>query len=102
MHLRDTGQRRETLAQKFSVGFHVGYADLDEVVEIAGNHVAFDDLLECCDSGAKLLKDLRRRAIDFHLYENKQACTQAVGIQQGGVALDVALFLQPSDTIETW
>jgi hypothetical protein len=46
-------------------------------------------------------KTSRRGAIDPHLDEGKRSCARVMGIEQRGVALDVALFFEAPYAIGT-
>ena len=83
------------LAEEAAIGRHVGDAGLDQIVEAAGHHVAFEDLRRPAHGGGELLEHVRRRLVEGDLDEDQELEPEPARIELRAEAGDVALPLQP-------
>ena len=88
-------QARDLFAQHGAVAADVGGADFQEVVEAAGDHVAFLDLGDAQDAGVEFGEGLVAGVGQFHFGECDVVHAEARVIDLGGEAADYAAFDQP-------
>src|SRR5690606_2798855 len=79
---------------------HVGYDDLDEVVERTADIGSLDDCRNVDDGGFETGQVSRVVALQPDLGVEDQACFERPRIQARAIALDDAGLLQPSDAGE--
>ena len=88
------GQRQEDLAEEAAIGGHVGDAGLDQIIEAARHHVAFEHLRRPLHGGGEFLEHVRRRLVEGDLDEDQELEPEPVRIEPRAEAGDVALPLQ--------
>ena len=66
------GQRKQDVAEKFSICRDVGNAGFDEIIETAGHHVTFQNFWCAANGGRKLVENIRRRFVERDFDKNKQ------------------------------
>eukprot|EP01037_Dinobryon_pediforme_P005558 gene5558-5613_t len=88
--LADAGNAGQGLAEEASVGGHVGDADLQQIVETAGDHVAFLDFGNGADGLAELVEVFGGDAVERDFDEGGKSEADFGGVEKGGVAGDDA------------
>ena len=87
-------QREQALSEEAAVSSHVGDPRLDEVIEPARDHVAFEHFRRTAHGGGELLEDVRRGLVEGDLDEHQKPEPEAMRIEPGAEARDHPLLLQ--------
>ena len=70
------------------IGGHVAHADLEQIVEAAGDHVTFLDLRDAEHRLAELFERVLGRAVDPDFDEHQKTEIEPLGVEIGRVAGD--------------
>ena len=92
--------RPQYIEDELLIILHVGRMDLEQVVVVAGDVVAFRHLGDLLDHIRKRVGNLPVDPLELHVAEDDEPLVELLGIQNGYVFLDVALILQPFQPFE--
>ena len=85
--------RPQYIEDELLIILHVGRMDLEQVVVVAGDVVAFRHLGDLLDHIRKRVGNLPVDPLELHITEDDEPLVELLGIQNGYVFLDVALIL---------
>src|SRR3546814_13826867 len=88
-------------AKELPVGFHVAHPHLDQIVEAASHHVAFQHFGHVAHRAGELVEHVGRGAVEHDLDKDQQAAVELLRIEERGKAADQALLAQQADALET-
>src|SRR5690349_12395779 len=84
----------DLVTQHSPVFIHVLHPSLDQIVEAAGHHVTFDDLLNQLHGFLETLKHVLSGMVERHFSEGQQALTEPARAQVGVITSDETVALQ--------
>lgn len=96
----DVGDVAQVLHDELLIMVHVVGAHLEQVVVGAAGVETFGDLGQTLDAAGEVVVQFAVHLSEFHLAEHREAQPQALGIEYGGIAADVALAFEPALTLK--
>ena len=89
----------DDVQQELLVIFHVGSLDAEQIVETSRNVIAFSHFGHLLHHVCEGLGQFAAEPAQFYRTEYRKALVQFLGIEDGGVLLDVSQPFQPLDPL---